>query len=133
MANGHCVRNKGELTLRGTAENGAKLNVIAQASDVTKPLGAAREIIKAGNRIVLDEEGSYIQNKGASKKIPIKRDNGMFVVTMEIEKGHKRYEEQQYAVLGTEDSPSFLRQVMGKRLRFRERKRTKGTQKRACP
>ena len=82
---------------------------------MTKPLGAAREIIEAGNRIVLDEEGSYIQNKRTLKKIPIKRDNGMFVVTMKIENGNKRDEEQRYAALGTEDSPSFLRQVMGKR------------------
>ena len=83
VANGNCIRNKMELTLRGTAENGVRLNVIAQASDVTKPLGAAREIIKAGNRIVLDEDESYIQNKRTNKKIPIKRDNGMFIVTNE--------------------------------------------------
>ena len=115
VANGNSIRNKGELTLRGTAENGVKLNVISQASDVTQPLGAAREMIKAGNRIVLDEEESYIQNKRTQKKIPMKRDNGMFIVTMKIQKGNKRYEGQQYAVLGTEDSPSFLGQVMGKR------------------
>ena len=86
VANGNSIRNKGELTLRGTAENGVKLNVIAQASDVTKPLGAAREVVKSGDRIVLNEEESYIQNKRTQKKIPIKRDNGMFIVTMKIEK-----------------------------------------------
>ena len=111
VANGASIYNKGELTLRGKAENGTRMNVIAQASDVTKPLAAAREIIKAGNRIVLDEEGSYIENKSTRKRIPIKREHGMFTVTMKLEKGNRREHERQYAVMGTEDEPSFHRQV----------------------
>ena len=47
VANGEAIANIGELTLRGKAENGAIMNVIAQVSEVTKPLGAVREIIKA--------------------------------------------------------------------------------------
>ena len=84
VANGGEIKNKGELTLRGIAENGTKMNIIAQASDVTKPLGAAREIVKAGNRIVLDEDSSYIENKTPKKRIPITRKNGMFMVAMRI-------------------------------------------------
>ena len=61
-ANGGEIRNRGELTLRGMADNGTKMNVIAQACDVTKPLASAREILKGGNRIVLEEKESYIEN-----------------------------------------------------------------------
>ena len=112
VANGACIYNKGELTLREMAETGTKMNVIAQASDVTKPLAAAREIIKAGNRIVLDEEGSYIENTLTGENIPIKREHGMFTVTMKIGKDNTREHEKQYAVMATEDEPSFRRQVV---------------------
>ena len=111
VANGASIANKGELTLRGNAENGVVMNAIAQASDVTKPLGAAREILKGGNRIVLDDAGSYIENKTTGKRIPIRRENGMFVVTMTLPKGEDRRMEKQYAVLATGDMESFHRQV----------------------
>ncbi len=36
-------------------------------------------ITKAGNRIVLDEEGSLIENKRTGNKIQIRHENGCFV------------------------------------------------------
>ena len=111
VANGEAIANRGELTLRGRAEHGAIMNVVAQVSEVTKPLGAVREIIKGGNRVVMDEEGSYIENKKSGKKIPIRRENGMFVVTMTIPKGAVRNIEKQYAIMATGDNESFHRQV----------------------
>ena len=109
-ANGGEIRNRGELTLKGMADNGTRMNVIAQACDVTKPLASAREILKGGNRIVLEEKGSYIENMKTKKKIPIERKNGMFMITLKVE-APKR-EESQYAVMSTEDPVmSFHRQV----------------------
>ena len=87
------------------------MNVIAQVSEVTKPLAAVREIIKGGNRVVMDEEGSYIENKKNGKRIPVKRDNDMFVVTMTVPKGEMRAMERPYAIMAAEDSQSFHRQV----------------------
>ena len=89
------------------------MNIIAQASDVTKPLGAAREIVKAGHKIVLDEESSYIENKTTKKRIPITRKNGMFMVTMRIPDNRPLKEESQYSVMAADDKPSFHRQVKG--------------------
>ena len=111
VANGAAIPNRGEITLRGKAENGTNMNVIAQVSDVTKPLAAVREIIKGGNRIIMDESGSYIENKSTHKRIPIKRDNGMFVVTMTVPRGSVKAIEKQYAVMAAGDNESFHRQV----------------------
>ena len=99
VANWSAIVNQGELTIRGTAENGTAMNVTAQVSEVTKPLAAVREILKGGNRVVLDDEASYIENKKTKKQIHIKRENGMFVVTMNIPKGAVKPIEKQYAVL----------------------------------
>ena len=111
VANGASLATTGELTLRVKAENGTTMNVIAQVSDVTKPLAAAREILKGGNRIVMGEEASYIENKGTGKKIPIRRENGMFIVTMTVPKGAAKAVEKQYAILGMGDSESLHQQV----------------------
>ena len=97
--------------MRGKADNGTVMNVIAQVSDVTKPLAAAREIWKGGNRIIWDEQASYIENKETKKRIPIKRDNGMFVVTMTVPRGAVKPIERQYAVMAAGDNQSFHRQV----------------------
>ena len=97
------------------------MNIVAQASDVTKPLGAAREIVKAGNRIVLDEDSSYIENKTTKKKIPITRKNGMFMVTMRIPDKGPSKEESQYSVMAADDKPSFHRQVKNLTSRSQEK------------
>ena len=51
------------------------------------------------------------REKKTKKRIPIKRENGMFVVTIEIPKGQRRTVEQQYAIMATGDTGSFHRQV----------------------
>ena len=87
------------------------MNVITQVSEVTKPLAAVSEILKGGNRVILDDEGSYIENKKTKKNIPMKRENGMCVVTMIIQKGAIKPIEKQCAVMASGDSQSFHWQV----------------------
>ena len=100
----------GELNLTGTAKNGVRMIVISQTANVTKPLAAAREIIKAGNRIVLDEDNSYIEKKTTNKRIPVDRKNDMFVVTLRVKKENQS-QNKPYGVMAADDKPSFHRQV----------------------
>ena len=67
--------------------------------------------MKGGNSVVMDETESYIENKCNGKRIPIRRENGMFVVTVRVPKGAVKNVERQYAIMATEDSESFRRQV----------------------
>ena len=46
----------------------------------------------------MDEDGSYIENKQSKKRIPIRRENDMFVVTMVVPKGGTRKIEKQYVI-----------------------------------
>ena len=108
VANGATILNKGELNLTGAARNGVKMNVISQTANVTKPLASAREIIKAGNRIVLDEDTSYIENKKTNKRIPIDRKIDMFIVTLRVKKENKD-KNKPYDVMAADDQPSFHR------------------------
>ena len=48
-------------------------------ADVRSNLAAGMRIVYAGNRIVLDEEGSYIENKASGDRISIRHENGCFM------------------------------------------------------
>ena len=50
-----------------------------QVADVTKPLGAVRAMLAAGNKVVFESGHSYIQDKTRTIKTPIEERNGAFV------------------------------------------------------
>ena len=49
---------------------------------VQKPLAAASKIAGKGNRIVLEADGGYIENKKSGKKIPLTIENGVYMMEM---------------------------------------------------
>ena len=57
-----------------------------QIADVTKALGSADQMIEAGNTVVFDKNGSYIQNKVTGKKTALKRKNGSFVFSLWVKR-----------------------------------------------
>ena len=67
--------------------NGVATAMTFQAtSHVRKPLAAASKITAKGNRIVLDDEHSlsYIENKATGTKIPLKIENGVYVMEVTV-------------------------------------------------
>ena len=56
---------------------------------IQKPLAAASKITAKGNRIVLDDEDSlgYIENKAIGTKIPLKAENGVYVMEVAVTLG----------------------------------------------
>ena len=56
-------------------------------TDAKKPLAAASKIAAKGNRIVLDdaESDSYIENKKTGTRIPLKIENGVYMMEMLVE------------------------------------------------
>ena len=53
-----------------------------QIADVKSNLAAGMKIVEADNRIVLDSDGSYIENKHTGDRIQIRHENGCFVFDM---------------------------------------------------
>ena len=75
-ANGSTIRNYGQRVVKGTSENGLALSLPIQVADVHKVLGSVREMVKAGNRIVFDEDAngkccSYLEHKKSGKRTNI--------------------------------------------------------------
>ena len=48
-------------------------------TDTTKPLASAIAVMKMGSKVVLDEDGSYIENKVTGERIMLKESGGTYM------------------------------------------------------
>ena len=62
--------------------NGEKCQVKAQVCDVNKPLLSVSRLVKAGNRVVFAQEGSYIESVSNNERIWLVEESGMYHATM---------------------------------------------------
>ena len=53
-------------------------------TDCKKPLASVSKIVDRGNRVVFDEDESYILNKKTGEKISLERDRGTYVMVVEF-------------------------------------------------
>ena len=79
-ANGNTIHNLGEVDLCGTTSEGSGIAMTVQLADVTKPLASVRKMCGVGNRVVFDEEGSYIECKSTGARTPIRKSEGTYEV-----------------------------------------------------
>ena len=77
-ANGTRIKNEGERKLIGYTSEGNFVDMGMQVGEVTKPLGSARAMMRAGNRVVLDSDGSYVYNKATGVTTKIEDRDGSF-------------------------------------------------------
>ena len=85
-ANGSHIENYGERDLEGEITEGKKMKMKMVVADVTKVLASVARMCESGNRVVFDEEGSYIECKATKEKTPIQKRNGVYVVDMWVKK-----------------------------------------------
>ena len=86
-AGGQELENVGEKRPRFKI-NGIQTAMTFQATThVKKPLAAASRITSKGNRIILDDADSlrYIENKATGTRIPLKIENGIYVMEVTID------------------------------------------------
>ena len=86
-AGGQELRNVGETRPRFRI-NGIQTAMTFQATThVKKPMAAASRITSRGNRIILDDADSpsYIENKATGTRIPLKNENGIYVMEVAVE------------------------------------------------
>lgn len=92
---GNLYRAAGGRELRNVGEerphfriNGIQIAMTFQATThVKKPFAVASRVTSKGNLIVLDDEDSpsYIENEATGTKIPLKIENGMYVMEVAVE------------------------------------------------
>ena len=82
VANGHRIPNLGEKRFTGVSNEGIQRGMTAQVCDVNKPLLSVKKIVAAGNRVVFEDEGSYIQDKSTNEIMYMEDVGGMYVLRM---------------------------------------------------
>ena len=82
VANGVVIPNLGEKTFLFTTDEGSERKITAQVCEVNKGLLSIRKVVKAGNRVVFDDDYSYIQDKATGECITINEESGMYMLSM---------------------------------------------------
>jgi hypothetical protein len=89
-ASGGVIYNEGERDVKGITEDGQEVGMTFQVTKVRGPLGSVRRICEAGNKVVFDDDGSYIENKKSKKRTVIEKVKGVYMLKLWVKK-----EEQQ--------------------------------------
>ena len=85
VANGDEIDNEGEkkfiahmLTVNGE-DSGGK-GIVAQVCKVHRPLMSVKKICKNGQRVVFDDEGSYVECKSTGERLQVLEEDGEYVL-----------------------------------------------------
>ena len=62
--------------MNATTTEGKRVNMTFQIADVTKPLGSAKAMLEAGNKVVFEKGNSYIMDRSGKIKTRIEERNG---------------------------------------------------------
>ena len=82
VANGVRIPNLGEKHLQGFRDEGLERSLKAQMCDVNKALLSVHKLVQAGNRVVFDESGSYIEDRTTHEKMWLQEKGGMYMLKM---------------------------------------------------
>ena len=88
-AGGDKIFNEGEQRVEFFTERNDLMALTFQVAKVPRPLASLMKLIKHGNRVVLDEEGSYLMHKATGTVTPIREKRGVFIMHARIKKNMK--------------------------------------------
>ena len=86
-ANGQLIKDEGLRSLNAVVCSGNRKvwrKVNCRVTQVNKMLLAVSKIVDAGNKVQFSEEESFIQNLKSKEKLPLRRENGVYVLDMEV-------------------------------------------------
>ena len=86
VANGVRIPNLGEKKFVGISEESVSRGLTAQVCDVNKGLLSVKKVVAAGNRVVFEDEGSFIEDKVTKERMWLKEENGMYMLKLWVEK-----------------------------------------------
>ena len=92
-ANGTVIQNYGQRVIKGFTGDWVPIESAVQVVEVKRNLAGAMRIMKAGNRIVLDEEGSFIEDKKTGRQSKMRMENGDFEFDIWVPRPKSKVEE----------------------------------------
>ena len=86
VANGVRIPNLGEKRFMGVSEEGTTRQITAQVCDVNKLLLSVKKVVGAGNRVVFEQEGAYIEDRVSGERMWMREENRMYMLRMWVKK-----------------------------------------------
>ena len=80
VANGVRIPNEGEKKFSATTGEGITRGITAQVCNVNKPLLSVSRMVNAGNKVVFDADGSYIEDKVTAERMWLEYKGGMYML-----------------------------------------------------
>jgi len=77
-------------TIAGAGEKtrwSGKASIRFNVADVQRPLASASKVVSKGNRIVMEDNGSFIQSIATGEKIALRVERGVYVFDAKYEDG----------------------------------------------
>jgi len=87
VASGGLIPNIGEKRFVAVSDSGMKRRMRAQVCDVNKALLSVAKTVKAGNRVVFDDAGSYIEDKQTGERMYLEERAGMYMLKLWVQRG----------------------------------------------
>ena len=85
-ASKHKIYNEGETSIIGVNALGMPAGMTCQVAYVKSTLGSVRRVCEAGNKVIFDEEDSYIENKSNGVRTPLVKENGVYYLHIWVPK-----------------------------------------------
>ena len=82
VANGVRIPNLGEKQFIAVSDEGISRQITAQVCEVNKGLLSVRRMVDAGNRVVFEKSGSYIEDPHAGEVMYLEERQGMYVLKL---------------------------------------------------
>ena len=86
VADGTTIPNLGERKFLAISEEGVARGITAQVCAVNKTLMSVSKVVNKGNRVVFDDEGSYIQDKTTGDVSWMRQAGGMYYIDLWVSK-----------------------------------------------
>ena len=88
-ANGTKIAVHGMKRLRGCTDTGTPIGMEVQIADVKNTLASVARMCEAGNRVVFDPKGSYIEHLDTGARTEIEKGEDGYRIRMWVPKGDR--------------------------------------------
>ena len=86
VASGTLIPNLGEKRFVAMGEGGQMRKMKAQVCEVNKALLSVKRVVQAGNRVVFDSGGSYVEDTYTGERMPLREEGGMYMLKLWVRK-----------------------------------------------
>ena len=86
LADGSRIPHMGEKSFKAFTDQGHIRHMIAAVTDVDDALLSVSKVVGAGNRVVFDSDGSYIEHKESGEVIPLVTQGSLYTLKMWVPK-----------------------------------------------